>query len=133
MVASVVGGPLAEAKITFSGPTVVDLSPYCIAFEPGSEVETVDLGVFSDPKASDTGRVTDTLTLALLWSPALYDALAPFVGSTGTFAGKYTTADTRAVRATVKYGTLPWGRFELGQRVEVDLVLAITTGGITYS
>lgn len=130
---AIVTGKLAEAKITFPGPVVVDLSAYTIAFEPSSEVETVDLGVFSDPKASDTGRVTDSLTLAMLWSPQLYDALSPYVDIAGTFAGKYTVGDTRAVRATVKFGTLPWGRFEIGTRVEVDLVLVVTTGGITYS
>jgi len=114
----------ASCKLTF-GATVIDISAYVTAVEPSSESETIDLGTFANPKATDTGRITDGVTISCLWAPELHAALAPYVNAEGTLEFKYVTSDTKAVRAGVKYGTLPWGAFSIGERVEADLVLAV--------
>lgn len=107
-----------------AGPTV-DLSPFVVAVEIQSEAETIDIGTFATPKATDTGKITDSITLAILWSAELYAALKPNVDVEGTLIFQPDADVPEAVQATVKYSTLPWGRFEVGARVEADIVLAV--------
>lgn len=129
------GGVIARnpsCKLTF-GTVVLDISDYVVAVEPSSEAEQIDMGTFANPKASETGRVTDAVTIAVLWAPGLYDMLAPYVNVQGTVEARYAASDPKAIRAAVKYGTLPWGRVEVGQRIEADLVLVVPTGDISYT
>lgn len=127
----IVGPGTTSCVFTF-GAITVDVSEWCVAVQPSSEAETVDMRTFANPKAQDVGAVTDGITVALLWGPGLYDALLPYVGVEGTIRWKTKTADTRWGRATVKYGALPWGEFRTGQRIEADLVCVVTTGDIYY-
>jgi len=107
--------------------TVVDLSCDAVAVEIGSDTENVDVGTFCAPTASDLGRTTYTAVLSALWSPELYAKLAPHVGQTGWLALNPDQGLTPAkfVHFRTRYGALPWGRFEIGQRVDVDLALAV--------
>jgi hypothetical protein len=122
-----------EVQITF-GATVIDFSDSVVAVEVGSEAETVDIGTFANPKAQEIGKVTDSITMALLWSDALQVSASPYINTEGTFKFTPDSNDASAyIQTTVKYGTLPFGRFEVGQRVESDLVLAVLDDIVYYS
>lgn len=117
----------ATGKFSFGAvPTEVDVSCFLFAVELGSETEEIDVGTFCSPSATDMGRTTQTAVLSMLWEPALYEALAPHVGEQGTFEFvPDDTAPTEVVSFDTRYGSVPWGRFEIGQRVEVELPLAV--------
>jgi hypothetical protein len=126
MTALVPRDPIVGIKF---GATLVDLSAFAVAVEITSEGETVDIGTFATPRATDTGKITDAITIAVLWSVDMYTALSAHVDTEGI----QPDADVpEAVQATVKYATIPWGRFEVGARVEGDLVLAVLSD-ITYA
>jgi hypothetical protein len=119
-------------KITY-GAYALDFSDSVIAVDVTSEAETVDIGTFTYPKANDVGRTTEAVTMAVLWSDALYSSASAYVGTEGTFKLTPNGSDSTAyIQGTVKIGALPYGRFETGQRVESDIVLAVTGAGLTY-
>jgi hypothetical protein len=100
--------------------------------EPSADVEELDVGTFCTPNATDQGKISESIVVSLLWSEGLYDALQPYVGQTGHLVYKPVPGATaKALQADVKYSVMPWGRFEIGARVEVDLPLAVLTP-ITY-
>jgi len=114
--------------LNFAGtPTVVvDLSCYAVALEITPNVEEVDVGTFCNPVATETGRVTYSALAALLWAPELYTLLFPHVGEPGLLSfTPDATVTVDYIKFNTRYAALPWGRFELGQRVEVDLPLAV--------
>lgn len=113
-------------------PTEVDLSCYAVAVDPSSDTETIDIGTFCNPNASELGRTTESIVVAFLWEEALYDALQPHIGEEFELQFKANTGDTKAVICRARYAAMPWGRFELGQRVEVDLACAVLTT-LTYN
>lgn len=113
------------------GAALVDLSAYVVAVEPSSEAESIDIGTFATPNATDVGKVTDAITVACLWSPEMYAALSAHIDEEGLLIFQPDADTAEAIQATVKYGTIPWGRFEVGARVEGDLVLAVLSA-ITY-
>lgn len=119
------------ATFTFSG-TVVDISAHVKTVEPSTEVEIVDVRTFANPKLQDFGAQTESISLGLLWSGDLYDALLPYIGVEGAFACKPKGAVNKAIRATAKFGRMPFGPIEHGQAIEADLEL-IVTDAITYS
>ena len=110
----------------------MDLSAYVVAVDISVDAETIDIGTFSTPKATDTGKVTESITVAILWSAPMYTALAAHVDEVGDMVFKVDATDTKSIQAQVKYASLPWGRFEVGARVEDDLVLAVLSP-ITYA
>ena len=123
-----------ELTIEFTTPTAstVDLSCYAFAVEPSSDVEELDIGTFCTPNATDQGKVTESIVISMLWSEDLYTALQPHIGQEGHLVYKPVPGPTaKALQADVKYSTMPWGRFEIGARVEVDLPLAVLSP-ITY-
>jgi hypothetical protein len=110
------------------GATSLDLSCYTTAFELAPETETIDIGTFCNPSASTLGRTTYTATVSLLWEPAVYTLLQPHIGETGQAVFSPDAAlPLEFIRFDTKYGSQPWGRFEIGQRVEVELPLAVLT------
>jgi len=119
------------AKFTFSG-VVVDISDHVKTVEPSTEVEVVDKRTFAAPKAQDFGNETEMITLGLLWSGDLYDALVPYKNIEGSFECKPKGAVNKGIRATVKFGRIPFGPIEHGQPIEADLEL-IVTDAISYS
>ncbi len=122
------------AKFSFgTTPTVVDVSCEAWALELSSETETIDVSTFCNPAATDMGKTTETAVLSLLWSEDLYTKLQPHVREEATFTyAPDANADTAVISFDTRIGGMPWGRFELGQRVEVDLALAVLTP-ITYT
>jgi len=118
----------AMVVLDFGGAAVIELDCDSNALEITGNTEDIDTGVFCEPGATEQGRTTYTAVLSQLWSPALYTKLAPHVGQPcvlrfypdATDTSRYITFDTR-------YASVPWGRFEVGQRVEVDLALAVLT------
>jgi len=126
MAGPIVLNKIAIVHLNFSGPVVVDVSCDTVAMEITPNIDEVDVGTFCNPVATDTGRVTYSAVLAMLWSPELYAKLLPHVGEQGTctFAPDNAHALDYIIFNT-RYAALPWGRFELGQRVEVDLPLAV--------
>ncbi len=110
----------------------VDVSCYAIAVDPSSDTESIDIATFCQPSATELGKTTEQLVVAFLWEPALYTALSTHVGEEFELQLKMNSADTEALIARCRYAALPWGRFELGQKTEVDLSLAVLTS-ITYA
>lgn len=119
------------ATFTF-GSTVVDISDHVKTVDPSTEVEVIDKRTFAAPKAQDFGNETEMITLGLLWSGDLYDALLPYKNVEGSFACKPVGTVNKAIRATVKFGRIPFGPIEHGQAVEAELEL-IVTDAISYS
>jgi hypothetical protein len=127
MSATIIRG--SEIELVYVGtPTgTVDLSCYAFAFELTPSVEEIDVGTFCVPSATETGRVTYTALIALLWEPALYTLLQPHVRQQGVLHYKPSpVADpTNGLSFNTRFASQPWGRFELGQRIEVELPLAV--------
>jgi hypothetical protein len=128
----IVPNRLSVLKLTVQPPlplATLDLSCYTTAWELAPETEDIDVGTFCAPALSDVGRTTFTATVSLLWEPALYTLLQPYIGAICTFSYEpdSTLVPKKYVRFTCRYGSQPWGRFELGQRVEVELPLAVLT------
>jgi hypothetical protein len=120
---------MRDAEVHFVFDTgIVDISCDTVAFEITPSTEEIDVGTFCNPSATDQGRVTFTASVSMLWSVALYNKLLPHVGKTGTFASTLSTAPgsfDKFIRFNCRYSAMPWGRFEIGQRVEVELPLAV--------
>jgi len=112
-------------------PQEVDVSCWTVAVDISSDTETIDIGTFCAPNASELGRTTESIVIAMLWEGALYTALEAHIGEEFELQFKPNNTDTEAIIARCRYAALPWGRFDLGQRVEVDLSLAVLTT-ITY-
>ena len=111
--------------IDFAG-TPVDLSCYAYGVDITSDTDQVDVGTFCTPNATDNGRTTESIVVNLLWEDALYTALQPHLNEEGTLV--FTPAPgvgAKAIQADVRYSSLPWGAFTLGERVEADLSLAV--------
>ena len=116
----------AVLHFNYAGPTVVDLSCYTTALEITPSTEDIDIGTFCAPSLSTPGRTTYTALAAFLWEPALYTALTPMIGIPILVAFAPDAADmTHYVKWNSKFMAQPWGRFEVGQRVEVELPLAV--------
>jgi len=128
MASLVVNKPIVEIEFLVAPIATIDLSCYTVAFELTPSTEDIDVGTFCDPSKTDVGRTTYTAVLSMLWEPALYTALEPHLGQIGQFrmfltpggSPEFLTFDTRFVAQA-------WGRFEVGQRVEVDLPLGVLT------
>ena len=118
-------------KLQFNTPvplTTVDLSCYAIAMEITPSTEEIDIGTFCAPSASALGRTTYTALASLLWEPALYTALNSHINELGVAAfAPDATKPLEYVKFDTRYAAQPWGRFEVGQRVEVELPLAVLT------
>lgn len=115
------------------GGVPVDLSCFCYGVDIGSDTDQVDIGTFCSPNATDNGRTTESIVLNLLWEDALYALLQPHINEEGTL--EFTPAPgvgAKAVQADVRFASLPWGAFTLGERVEADLQLAVLSP-ITYA
>lgn len=117
--------------ITF-GSTVVDISDHLVRVTPSTDPEIVDNRTFANPSGQDFGNTTNGMTLSLGWSPTLYAALAPFIDTQGSLVCKPIGTVNTAIRATVRYGAMPWGDIAPGERSEVELA-CIVDGDITYS
>ena len=120
--------------VDFNSAGAVDISDHVVAVELVPSGEVIDVGTFAAPYAQDNGRVTYTLTLACLWSEDLYVEVESQVGVACDLvitpdgnAGPL-TAGSFAVSG--KLVALPIGRFEIGQKVEVDLVFAVTSAPV---
>lgn len=123
---------LRDPELTFiftpdATPTETDMSCYAVAVDISSDTESIDIGTFCNPNASELGRTTESIVIALLWEDALHAALKPHLGEEFELQFKANSADTKAIIARCRYAAMPWGRFELGQRVEADLTLAVLT------
>jgi hypothetical protein len=116
----------AILHFNFTGPIVVDLSCYAIALEIVPSTEDVDIGTMCAPSLTTQGRTTFSALAAFLWEPALYTALQPHIGESMLVAfAPDATKNTEYIKFGSRYAAQPWGRFEIGQRVEVELPLAV--------
>ena len=116
----------AILHFNYAGPTVVDLSCFTTALEITPSTEEVDIGTFCAPSATEQGRTTYSALAAFLWEPALYTALQPMIGLPILVAFAPDANDTtHYVKWNSRFAAQPWGRFEVGQRVEVELPLAV--------
>jgi hypothetical protein len=121
----VVNNPVTLLQYTTAPIEDVYLTCYSTAFELTPSTEEIDVGVFCAPALSDLGRTTWTAVLFLLWEPALYAALSQHIGHQGVFKLLNAAGQAGTVSFQTKFAAQPWGRFELGQRVEVELPLAV--------
>lgn len=116
----------ATCKITFAGPAVVDLSDYVIAADVQSPASAVDSRTFGAAHATDSVVGVESVTLALRWSDALMTALDAKAGLPGALA-IVTASGGETIAANVIYEKVPFSRFQIGEQVECDLVLAVTS------
>lgn len=107
----------------YTGATVYkDLSCYVRAVELNTAAELIDTGTFCDPGAKESGRVTRDGTLMCRWSGDFYTDLLPLVGN--TYDLKVVVPDgTITVECVIPH--VPFGRFEVGQNVEVDVPIIL--------
>lgn len=133
MAATLAGRVIKNPSVTidFDSAGPVDISDHVVAVEIAPSGEVVDVGTFAAPYAQDNGRVTYSLVIAALWSEDLYVELEAMVGVDADLvitpdgnAGP-TTAGSYAISGRLV--NLPIGRFEAGQKVEVDLTFAVTS------
>lgn len=101
---------------------VIDLTCYCYAFELTPDLETIDVGTFCDPSRQAPGRHTWTSMLSMLWEHELHEVILTVIGKPATLVYVPDTAsDTPfAIYVDTMFRTQPTGRFELGQRVEIE-------------
>jgi hypothetical protein len=122
--------------IIYSTPvpsTVLDLTCFTVAVEITPETEEIDIGNWCDPAASDLGRTSYSCVATLLWEPALFTALSPHVGEEGLVQlYQETGVPGHVIRFDGSYAAQPWGRFELGQRVEVELPIAVLSEPVWF-
>lgn len=109
-----------------SESATVDLSDYVVGVDVDNQAAPVDVGTFATPNAQKSGRVQTNVTLSLLWSEGLMDDLEALVGVPLTMQLIPDGAYTKSVQVPCEFGALPFGTFALGERVEVDLPLAVT-------
>lgn len=109
-------------------PTVtlnaVDISCYVVAVEITTETEMVDVGTFCDPGAMEAGRTTRSGVLSCLWSEAMYTALDALTDSVHELVVTPESGTTITVDVLIP-SPIPFGRFEIGQRVEVDVPMIL--------
>ncbi len=124
----------AVLHFNFTGPVVVDLSCYTTALEITPSTEEIDVGTFCNPSLTDQGRTTYSAVAAFLWEPALYTALQSHIGESMLVAFAPDANDLlHYVKFNSRYAAQPWGRFEIGQRVEVELPLAVLDTPVWFS
>ena len=130
------------ADIT-SGPTVVrtptatlvedpagtpvkhDLSCAVRWWEHTGDQEELEARTFCNPGGSEVGAVSHGLTIGFYWSEELDATMRPLVGEEVQWEFLDNTDDTQVVAIRSRFGVLPFGRHEVGQLVEVDLVCAV--------
>lgn len=123
---TVVREAIAKIHVDDTVPIDVDLQCHSWALDLSSDTEEIDIGTFCAPGATDVGRTTYTAVLAVLWSPQLILDLEPIIGREGTFTfAPDINAPGDVISFNTRVSAMPWGRFEVGQRVEADLPLAV--------
>lgn len=117
----------SSCEMEFSGPTTVDLMDYIVAVDIQRASDAIDGRTFGKPRRSRMGGGMDTLTLALLWSDAMYAALSAHEYEEGELTVVPATGGD-PITATVKFGKVPVGTWAVDQKVEIDLVCSILSG-----
>ncbi len=141
------GTPGTLADIT-TGPTVVRTPSAVLVEDPGGtpvkhdlscavrywdhtgDQEELDARTFCNPGGTEVGAVSHGLTVGLYWSEELDATLRPLAGAEVQFEFKDNDDDTQVVAIRSRFGVLPFGRHEVGQLVEVDLVCAVLSDPI---
>lgn len=106
------------------GAGAVDYSDHVIAADIQSPASAVDDRTFGAPHASDAVVGAESITLAMRWSDTL---LALIDGEEETEGDLVLTpvALGGTITATVKFSKVPMARFQIGEQVEADWVLAV--------
>lgn len=121
-----------EASLWSSGGDVEhELDLWITGFTPVDDPNIIDMGTFANPTASEFGRSQASIVCRFRWGTDLAALLAPLIDLPLLFIGRQNSTDTSAVMAHVKFHTLPWGDFNVGESTEVELTLAVTDA-ITY-
>lgn len=115
-----------EASLWTEANVEHELDLWITGFTPSDEPDQIDMGTFANPNATDYGRSQQSITCRFRWAPDLADMLAPLRDTKLLFIGRQNASDTKAVTAHVKFKALPWGDFNVGESVEVELTLAVT-------
>jgi len=102
----------------------VDISCYVVAVELTTETEMIDVGTFCDPGAMEAGRTTRSGTLSCLWSETMYTALDALTDTVLEMVVTPVAGTTITVDVIIP-APIPFGRFEIGQRVETDVPLIL--------
>lgn len=120
-----------NAGFSFDGATVnVDVACDMVALEITADTEMIDIGTMCEPGAQDVGRTTYSAVLTLLPTMELHDELSEHIGEAGAFGLSINPhlmpgVNTGRIQFQTRFSALPWGRFEVGQRVEADWPLAV--------
>jgi hypothetical protein len=106
------------------GAGAVDYSDHVISAMVASPASAVDDRTFGAPYATDSVVGAESITLHCKWSDALMAALDSVVETEGDLV-LTPVASGGTITATVKFTKVPMADFQIGNRVECDLVLAV--------
>ena len=112
----------ATVQLKTGATLVEDLSCHVRAVELTTAAELIETGTFCDPAAKEAGRVTRDGTLMCLWSGDLYTTLQPLEGNTYDLV---VTVPDGTITVECDIPHIGFGRFEIGQRVEVDIPIIL--------
>lgn len=129
----VISQPTVVIEYAGTVPETVDLTCYAYGVDVQSDTDTVDVGTFCAPNATENGRTTESIVVNLLWEDELYALLLPHLRQDGHLVfTPLPGAGAKAIQADVSFAAMPWGAFTLGERVEAELTLAVKSA-ITYA
>lgn len=106
------------------GAGAVDYSDWCMAADVQSPATAADDRTFGNPHATDSVVGAESITLAMKWDDALMTSLDGVTETEGDLILTPVAAGG-TITATVKFSKLPMTRFQIGEKVEADLVLAV--------
>ena len=108
-------------------PVISDISCAVQYFDASADVEELDASTYCKPGATETGKVTNSLVIGLRWSEELYNLLEPLVGTAVNFEVLANEGDTNGAIFNIRFGAVPFGRWEVGQLIDVELACAVLT------
>jgi hypothetical protein len=123
---------IKNATLTMDmGTGAEDFSDHLIMANVDSPASAVDDRTFGNPYASDTVVGAESITITFKWSDTLMGLLT---GHEDTDIDLVLTpvSGGSTITATVQFHKLPMGTFQIGEKVETDLVLAVIDE-ISYS
>lgn len=115
-----------NASFWSAGGTIEhDLDLWVTGFTVNDEPDTIDMGTFAQPTATDFGRSQATVTIRFRVGPDLYDVLDPLRNTRLLFVGRLNEGDAKQAQGHVKFSKIPWGDVNIGEAVEAELTCAV--------
>lgn len=102
-----------------------ELDLWVTGFTVNDDPETLDMGTFANPTATDFGRSQATVTIRFKVGPDLYDLLDTLKDQRLLFVGRLNAGDAKQAQGHVKFKKIPWGDVNTGEPVEAELTCTV--------